>query len=84
MSQIIEGTWEEIAARADELRGKQLRVEVVDAAIAREAEAQKQQRLHAAIERLIGTIPDLPPDLSERTEEYYAQIMDEKHPPNNK
>ena len=84
MSQIIEGTWEEIAARAEELRGKKLRVEVVEAPVQRETEAQKQQRLHKSLEGLVGTIDNLPPDLSERTEEYYAQIMDEKYPPNNK
>ena len=80
MSQIIEGTWEEIAARAEELRGKKLRVTVLEITNQPETEAEKQARLQQALKPLLGTIDNLPPDLSERAEEYFAQIMDEKYP----
>ena len=80
MSQTIEGTWEEIAARADELRGKKLRVTVLELPRQSETEAEKQARLQRALKPLMGTIDNLPPDLSERAEEYFAQIMDEKYP----
>ena len=80
MAQIIEGTWEEIAARADELRGKQLRVTVLEIPNRPETEAERQARLQRALQPLLGTIDNMPPDLAERAEEYYAQIMDEKYP----
>ena len=77
MSRIIEGTWEEIAARADELRGKTLRVEVVDASTKSRYEGMSVAEMFAG---RTGVIDNLPPDLSERAEEYYSQIMDEKYP----
>ena len=80
MSQIIEGTWEEIEARAEELRGKQLRVTVLEIPNRPETEAERQARLQQALQPLLGTIDNLPADLSERAEEYYSQIMDEKYP----
>ena len=80
MEQVIEGTWEEVAARADELRGKRVRVTVLATEASPETEAEKQARLQRAMERLTGTIDGMPPDLAARSEQYFAQIMDEKYP----
>ena len=80
MAQIIEGTWEEIAARADELRGKKLRVMVLATEAQVETDEEKQARLQRAISPLLGTIDGLPTDLAARSEAYFAQIMDDKYP----
>lgn len=77
MAQIIEGTWEEIAARADELRGKQLRVTVLEAPRKSKYDGMTVAEM---FEGRTGVIDGLPSDLSERAEEYFAQIMDEKYP----
>ena len=77
MEQIIEGTWEEIAARADELRGKKLRVTVLEPPAKSRYDGMTLAEIFAG---RTGVIDNLPPDLSERAEEYYSQIMDEKYP----
>jgi len=79
MTTILEGLWEEIEGRADELRGKRVQVRVLEKAPRVETEEEKQARLRAALMSCVGVITDGPPDLSERAEEYFAQIMDEKY-----
>jgi len=85
MTRVLEGTWEEIAAHSAEFNGHRLRV--IDLGLIAEvanAEATESDEEGPTLAELFagrtGTIKGLPTDLSERTEEYFAQIMDEKYP----
>ena len=76
MAQIIEGTWEEIAARAEELRGKQLRVTVLEPPAKSRYEGMTVAEMFAGRTRLVEFEPD---DVAEKAEEYFGQIVEEKH-----
>ncbi len=80
MIQILEGTWEEIAAHAAEFNGHRLRV--IDLGPISEAPDNEGggPTLAELFAGRTGTISGPPTDMSERTEEYFAQIMDEKYP----
>ena len=76
MSQTIEGTWEEIAARAGELRGKRLRVTVLES-----PKNSKYDGMTVAemFEGRTGVVEFEPDDVAEKAEEYFGQIIEEKH-----
>ena len=76
MSQIIEGTWEEIAARADELRGKRVRVTVLEPRAPSKYDGMTVAEMFAGRTGLVEFEPD---DVSEKAEEYFGQIVEEKH-----
>lgn len=78
MTQLLEGTWEEIAAHADEFKGRRLQVKVFDALPVSTNGAAKEETVMEVLDR-IGTVDGMPTDLSERAEEYFAEIMDEKY-----
>lgn len=76
MSQTIEGTWEEIAARAEELRGKRLRVTVLEAPTKSRYEGMSVAEM---FEGRTGVVEFEPDDVAEKAEEYFGQIIEEKH-----
>jgi hypothetical protein len=76
MTQIYEGTWEEIAAHAEEWENKRLRVSVE---VLEEESANEQARLQNVLSGLVGASKGLPPDLSENTGQKFAEIIAEKH-----
>ncbi len=65
---VIEGLWEEIIARQDLLRGKRVRVEVLEE-LSTEAEPPQTHPL----EQIIGIAQGGPSDLSARHDEYLYQ-----------
>ncbi len=77
MSQILEGTWEEIAARAEEFNGHRLRVIILDAKP--EKPETEGKTLAELFEGRIGLVSFEPDDVSERTEELFGQIIEEKY-----
>lgn len=82
MTQILEGTWEEIAARADEFKGCRVQLKVLSAppssANGAAGEA-RPQNLAEALAGRIGKFDFEPTDLAARSEEYFGQIVEEKH-----
>lgn len=68
MPTIIEGLWEEIVAREDMLKGKRVRVEVLEE-LSTEAEHPQPHPL----EQIIGIARGGPSDLSVRHDEYLYQ-----------
>lgn len=78
MTQIVEGTWEEIAARGTEFKGCRVQLKVLEAAAISTNGAAREETLMEVLDR-IGTVEGMPSDLSERADEYFAEIMDEKH-----
>ena len=54
---VIEGTWDEIAARADELRGRRLRVEVVGPSAPSTADKYRED-LTAFFARVDAMVPE--------------------------
>jgi hypothetical protein len=65
MQQILEGLWEEIVAQGDVLKGKRVRVEVLE-----EEQAEAEPAPIHPLERIIGIAQDGPPDLSVRHDDY--------------
>ena len=80
MIQIIEGTWEEIAAHAEEFNGHRLRV--IDLGPIAESPVSDEEgpTLAELFAGRLGTISGPITDMASRTEEYFAEIMDEKYP----
>lgn len=78
MTRTLEGTWEEIVAHAAEFNGKRVKITVFEPFPVRPEHAGKT--LAELFEGRVGVVDNLPPDLAERSEEYFAQIMAEKFP----
>lgn len=78
MTKVLEGTWEEIAAHASEWQGRKLRITVLDAPD-KDASDEDGPSVYDRVKHIIGSVEGGPDDLGERSEEYYAQYMDEKH-----
>lgn len=76
--QVLEGTWEEIVAHADELKGCQVRLVVMKPQADQEDES-KQRSLPKEWDGLVGTLSFGPDDLAEHSEEYFGQIVEEKY-----
>lgn len=76
MSQTIEGTWEEIAERAEELRGKRLRVTVIEPPALSRYEGMSIAEMFEGRTGLVEFEPD---DVAEKAEEYFGQIVEEKY-----
>lgn len=68
MPTILEGLWEEIVAQEDALKGKRVRVEVLEQEPA-EAESERPHPL----QQIVGIAKGGPPDLSARHDEYLYQ-----------
>jgi hypothetical protein len=71
----IEGTWEEIAARAAELKGHRLKVIVLPSEPEARADGPPPGSIEAVIEALSAQVPDeewdkLPADLSHNLDHY--------------
>lgn len=81
MTKMLEGSWEEIAARASEWQGRQVRLEVLDAPSQNGSVAPEEDGLtpYERVKHIIGSVEGGPDDLGERSEEYFAQLMDEKY-----
>jgi hypothetical protein len=80
-TQIIRGTWDEIALRADELRGLGELTLIVPAEDARTQEKAASEQDKTLVELFAGRVGKLnfgPPDLASRAEEYFGQIVAEK------
>ncbi|MEO0852237.1 MAG: hypothetical protein AAFY15_01860 [Cyanobacteria bacterium J06648_11] len=73
MNQIIEGTWEEVLQRGDELAGHRVKVIVLD------QEAQTQSVAEAMQGRIGQLSFDVPSDIHEKAAEIFARIIVEKH-----
>ena len=81
MTQVIEGTWDEIAAHAPQWNGKRLRVavEVLETLQAAKPEnASKTASVADLIGDIVGSVSFLPDDLSERHSEALSEILEEK------
>ncbi|MCS7190060.1 MAG: hypothetical protein NZ843_00490 [Fimbriimonadales bacterium] len=65
MATILEGLWEEIVAQGDALKGKRVRVEVLEATPPEVAPASSHP-----LERILGIAQGGPADLSVRHDEY--------------
>jgi hypothetical protein len=85
MTQVLEGTWEEIATHAPEWNGKRLRVEIEvldrlqcvtsnDVAIENEP-----QMLDKWLEGYIGVIDGPETNIAARSEELWGEYVEEKH-----
>ncbi len=57
----FEGTWEEIARRGSELAGRKVRIPVLNEPASPVMLDQALTHLIAEAERLVGTLPPLPP-----------------------
>ena len=84
MTRVLEGTWEEIAAHAAEFNGHRLRVidlGLIDEAANDRAEGEEAEgrTLAEVFAGRTGRVAFLPNDVAGRSEEYFAQIMDEKY-----
>lgn len=80
MIQILEGTWDEIAAHAAEFNGHRLRV--IDLGPISEAPNNEEEgpTLAELFAGRTGRVAFLPNDVGERSEEYFTELMDEKYP----
>ncbi len=78
---IFEGTWEELATHADELRGKWLRLTVIsDDVIARGAtETTQPSNLAEFLGDFIGSVEGSGANNSEDTGEKFTQYLVTKH-----
>lgn len=73
MSQTIEGIWEEILERGDELAGHRVKVIVLD-------QETPTQSVAEAMQGRIGQLSfDVPSDIHQQTGEIFADIVAEKH-----
>lgn len=84
MTQVLEGTWEEIAAHAPEWNGKRLRVAVEVLELLQGVEengSAKSAGVSVAdlIGDIVGSVSFLPDDLSERHSEVLSEILEAKH-----
>ena len=84
MTKVLEGTWAEIRAQQPDWENKRLRVEVLDAQDSQnETLRQRETSLFDEMKDLVGTVSFEPTDLAARSEDYYAQAMNEKYPRGN-
>lgn len=75
----FEGSWEDIQAHTNELTGHRVRVTVLDSL---DTNPQNQQGMSLA-EKLrgkVGTVEGASPDLSEKTDEVFSALTQEKYP----
>lgn len=85
MTQVLEGTWEEIATHAPEWTGKRLRVavEVLDRLPGVKSNGavieDEPQTLDKWLEGYIGVIDGPETDISEHAEELWGEYVEEKH-----
>jgi len=84
--ELLEGTWEEIAAHSEEFKGRRLQVLILPekkAAQAKNGVAQngekQPQSLAEALAGRIGTVSFGPEDGSERVEEIWGEYVEEKY-----
>ncbi len=75
---IYEGTWEEIASHASELKGRRVRLTVLDQ-IPDEVTIPPCHSLAEALKGKVGIIDEASPDLSTHTGEKFAELMQEKY-----
>lgn len=67
MPTVLEGLWEEIVAQGDVLKGKRVRVEVL------EEPAETEPQPAHPLERIVGIAEGGPPDLSVHHDDYLYQ-----------
>jgi hypothetical protein len=77
LQQTIEGTWEEIAAYASELKGRRVRLTVLDS-VSDEEKIPSSNSLAEVLKGKVGIIEGVSPDLSTHTGEKFAELMQEK------
>lgn len=89
--ELLEGTWEEIAAHSEEFKGRRLQVLILPEKKAAQAKngaakngaaqnGEKQpQSLAEALAGRIGTVSFGPEDGSERVEEIWGEYVEEKY-----
>lgn len=89
MTKVLEGTWAEIRAQQPDWENKRLRVEVLELpsepqgndanASVVASSGEDDFSLAERLRRRVGRVAFEPTDLAARSEEYYAQLMDEKY-----
>lgn len=75
---IYEGKWEEIASHASELKGRQVRLTVLDQ-ISDEGQISPCHSLAEALKGKVGIIEGASPNLSNHTGEKFAELIEEKY-----
>lgn len=82
MTKVLEGTWEEVAAHADELAGRHVTLIVADeapiATTGSDNGAEKEETLAEAIAR-IGTIDGTPSNGAKDGKRLWGEYVMEKH-----
>lgn len=78
MTQLLEGTWEEIAKHADEFKGCHLQVTVLDVPPSSINGAAHEETLMEVLDR-IGTVDGSPTDISEHAENLWGAFGEKKH-----
>jgi hypothetical protein len=82
-NQTLEGPWEEILAHGSELAGHRVKLTVLSNETFQDSHSSPQT-LDQALEGLIGTVSfESPPDLTNRSEDYFAEILLEKQQNNS-
>ena len=76
--EIFEGTWEELTAYADELRGKLLRLTVISTA-SNSGEAAEPKNLAEFLGDFVGSVEGSGANNSEDTAEKFTQHLVKKH-----
>ncbi|MGK7927287.1 MAG: hypothetical protein AB4290_18925 [Spirulina sp.] len=74
--QTLEGTWEEILARASELTGKRVRLTILEE---ESRDRPPTQSLAQLLQGRVGRVSFQPPNLSERTSETFTDLLVEKY-----
>jgi hypothetical protein len=83
--QVLEGTWDELAEHADELRHhKNLRLIIEPDDEPKDESNGVQQTLAERFAGRVGQCSFEPSDLSERTGEVYAELLAKKYAENQK
>lgn len=71
---VLEGVWEEIEARAEELRGRRVRVIVLT-----EADMPQAETLREFLGEFVGCVDGLEEPVAERAEELLESTIAEAH-----
>lgn len=74
MTQLLEGTWEEISQHADELKGRYLKIAVLDAQPSVTQATVHEETLMEALDR-IGSIDGPPTDISGNAEDLWGAVF---------
>ena len=74
--QTFEGSWEDILQYAPELAGQRVRLTVLSPTLEK---AQKPITLDKTLQGRVGRVEFTPADLSARTKDAFAEILDEKY-----